>query len=219
MKAHGLFAIVLLAALLSSMALIAQERDSANPGLVPAGIKISEPSDGSVFQSGDSVVVVMESVAPFQAQSVALLSEFAVMEDASPPFEFVVEIPDDFVGRSSISAMGKNDSGGFAEARAVEIIVESPAELTGVSISSSDIYLNGLNDRRELGVSGQYSDGKSRSISESNGGVSFVSSDPSILTVSESGIVVPKRNGTVTITARSGNFEDSIAATVLNADD
>jgi len=146
------------------------------------------------------------------------MSEFKVQEDTDPPFEFVLEIPADFIGRSNVSALGKNSAGDFADAGTIEIVVESPAELTGISISSRDIFLNGLNDRRQIRVYGQYSDGNEREITESTE-VSFVSSDSSIVTVSDSGMVVPKGGGTVTISARSGKFEDSISAEVLNVDD
>lgn len=193
------------------------EPEDPEARVVDGGVEISKPVDGAVVESGDSITVVVEPVSPFQAQSVLLMSEFKMHEDTAPPFEFVLEIPADFIGRSNVSALGKNGVGDFADAGTIEIVVESPAELTGVSISSRDIFLNGLNDRRQIRVYGQYSDGNERDITGSRA-VSFVSSNSSIVTVSDSGMVVPKGSGVGTIFARSGNFEDSISAEVLNVD-
>lgn len=219
-----LFASFLLLMIPPGIALHAQGEDSVAPEsqsqarVVNGGVEISKPVDGAVFEPGDSITVLVEPVPPFQAQSALLMSEFKVQEDTDPPFEFVLEIPADYIGRSNVSALGKNSAGDFAEAGTIEIIVESPAELTGIAISYRDIFLNGLNDRRQIRVYGQYSDGNERDITGS-ADVSFVSSDSSIVTVSHSGMVVPKGSGAVTIFARIGNFEDSISAEVLNVED
>jgi hypothetical protein len=182
------------------------------------GVQILSPTEGSVFESGDSVFVTIESVAPFEAHSVLLLSEFDVSEDSEPPFEFILDIPVDFVGRSTISGLGKNASGGLADAGSVEIVVESSAKLTGISLSPRDVYLNGLNDRRQLRVIGQFADGQERAMSDLNDAVSFVISDPSVLSVSESGVLIPKNGGSATVSVRSGDFADSMTVEVLNVD-
>jgi hypothetical protein len=137
------------------------EVDYAN-GIIENGIAISSPGDGSAFESGGSVVVEVDSVAPFNAQRVLLLSEFAVMESDMPPFVFTIDIPLDYSGYFDVSAMAKDSSGDLSDAGTIEIFVAPAAELLELSISPEYAFLNGINDHRQIAVFGEYSDGVER---------------------------------------------------------
>jgi hypothetical protein len=62
---------------------------------------------------------------------------------------------------------------------------------------------------------GQHSDGIEREISELVTGTSYISSDPTILSVSESGMLIPHNEGIVTILAQNDGLQDSITVEVL----
>lgn len=196
-----------------------EDETQIQSGIVNDGIVISSPVDGATFEPGDSVVVSVDSVAPFQAERVLLLSEFKVLEVATPPFEYTFDIPENFSGPFNASAVAQDSSGNFADAGTIELIVEPSTALTDLSISPRNIYLNGINDRRQLTVVGQYSDGIEREISELITGTSYISSDPTILSVSESGMLIPQNEGIVTILAQNDGLQDSITVEVLYIND
>lgn len=147
-----------------------------------------------------------------------LLSKFNVMESDTPPFHFTIDIPLDYSGHFDVSAMAKDGSEDLSDAGTIEIIVAPTAELLELSISPEYAFLNGINDRRQIAMFGEYSDGVERDVSDATSGTEYLSSDPNILLVSDSGHLIPMSEGVVTLIAQNAGSQDSITVEVLNID-
>jgi len=187
--------------------------------LIEDGLAISSPVNGQIVSGGSSITITVESVAPFEAQRVMLLSEFDVSVLEQSPFEFELTVPDDHVGALTLSAMGEDAAGNFATTDPVDAMVEAPASLVAIDVSPGAVFLNGFDDRRNLGVTGQYDDGISRALSDPSTGTVYTSVDPSIVTVSEAGVLRPRSDGVTTVIAGNGDLQDSMTVEVLNIGD
>lgn len=96
-------------------------------------------------------------------------------------------------------------SGGVSEQVAVHVVA-SEVPCTGISITSSDITINELNDTYQI----QYTVEPSNTTDE----ITFTSSDASVATVDNNGVVRAISEGTVTITVKCGNYTDAVPVTI-----
>lgn len=87
--------------------------------------------------------------------------------------------------------------------------------LVSLRVSPQELRVLGASDeRQQLFVSGYYSDGSQADLSSV---VQYTSSDDSIASIDSSGLVIPKRNGEVTILVRSlGRVASARIAVALN---
>jgi len=193
--------------------------DTRGGELIEGGMVISSPANGQIVAGGSSITVTVEPVAPFEAQRVMLLSEFDVSVLEQGPFEFEFAVPEDHVGALSLSAMGEDALGNFATTESVGAMVETPASLVSIDLSPDEVFLNGFDDRRNLRVTGQYDDGISRPLTDPSTGTVYTSVDPSIVTVSEAGVLRPRSDGVTTVIAGNGDLQDSMTVEVLNIGD
>ena len=193
--------------------------DSRSGELIEGGLVISSPANGQIVAGGSSITVTVEPVAPFEAQRVMLLSEFdvSVLEQSAFEFEFIV--PEDHVGALPLSAMGEDAFGNFATSEPVAVTAEAPASLVAIDASPNEVFLNGFDDRRNLRVAGQYDDGISRDLTEPSTGTAYTSVDPAIVTVSDDGVLRPRRDGVTTVIASNGGLQGTISVEVLNIGD
>jgi hypothetical protein len=188
-------------------------------GLIEGGLSITSPTDGQVVSGGTTISVTVEAVSPFTAQRVMLLSEFDVSVLEESPFEFQLAIPEDHVGALPLSAMGQDVAGNFATTDSVAVMVEAPASLVGLNLTPDEVFLNGFDDRRALALTGVYSDAVARDLSDPSTGTIYASVDPAIVTVTDAGLLRPRREGVTTIIASNGGLQDSISVEVLNFGD
>jgi len=75
-------------------------------------------------------------------------------------------------------------------------------------------FLGGSEDVRRLSVTGLYDDGIGRTITSPATGTTYMSSDPSIVTVSAEGALQPEINGVATVVVSNGAVQDSIPVDV-----
>lgn len=193
--------------------------DTRGGVLIEDGLTISSPASGQIILGGSSITVTVESVAPFEAQRVMLLSEFDVSVLEQGPFEFEFTVPEEHVGALPLSAMGEDAAGNFATTVPVVVMVDAPASLVSIDLSPGEVFLNGFDDRRNLRVTGQYNDGIPRDLTDPSTGTVYSSIDPAIVTVSEEGVLRPRRDGVTTVMANNGGLQSSISVEVLNIGD
>lgn len=183
--------------------------------LIKDGVVILSPTDGDVFQSGESVVVTAESVAPFQAEHVMLGSRFDIAEMTGSPLTSTFDIPLEFVGRFGISTFARDEEGNFTVSSIIELKVESPAELISLSVEPSQLFLRGPDYEPQIIVRGQFADGVERHLESSSTGTTYASSDPSVAEVTSEGRVIPRGVGTAMIVVQNGDAMDSLTIEVL----
>ena len=79
--------------------------------------------------------------------------------------------------------------------------------------------MNGFDDRRNLQITGEYDDGIFRDLSDPSTGTVYTSVDPTIVTVSDDGMLRPRRDGVTTVIVSNGGLQSSISVEVLNIGD
>ncbi|MEX2498033.1 MAG: hypothetical protein WD397_04060 [Wenzhouxiangellaceae bacterium] len=194
---------------------LAGGQTSDGDDLIEGGLVISSPEDGQAVAAGSSITVTVEPAGSFEANRVMLLSKVGVRVLERGPFEFELEVPEDHLGALELSATGEDESGNFATADPIIVMVEASSELVALDLSPDEVYLNGINDRRQLRVTGEYGDGVSRDLTGPATGTTFSSADPAIATVSDNGILRPRSNGVTTVIASNGGLQVSMRAEVL----
>ncbi|PKL94917.1 MAG: hypothetical protein CVV18_07425, partial [Gammaproteobacteria bacterium HGW-Gammaproteobacteria-8] len=125
----------------------------------------------------------------------------------------------DHLGALELSATGEGASGSFATANPITVMVEASSDLVALDLAWDEVYLNGINDRHQLRVTGHYGDGVSRDLTDPTTGTTFTSADLSIVTVSDDGILRPRSNGVTTIVASNGGLQTSMTVQVLRAEE
>ena len=202
-----------------SIASLAVGEGSERDDLIEGGLVISAPKNGQTVSAGSSITVTVEPAGSFDARRVMLLSKVGVRTLEQGPFAFELQVPEDHIGALELSATGEDASGNFATAESISVTVEASAKLVALELAPDEVYLNGINDRRQLRVTGEFGDGVSRDLTGPAKGTAFSSADPSIATVSDNGILRPHSNGVTTVTATNGGLRASMRAEVLRVDE
>lgn len=179
---------------------------------------IANPGDEAVFFSGESFTVTVDAPADFDAQRVLVVTGAHVQGLESAPFSGDFEIPLEFVGALEMTAFATDDLGGFAVSESISLLIEAPADLLGIEITTPDPTIFPFESQRQISVSGFYDDGVRRNITDASTGTVYASSDPSVATVSEGGMITPIEEGLTTVIAQNGSFQDSITVRVLERD-
>lgn len=207
--------------LFSALALeVARLQAAARTGnagaVVPDGLAITSPADGTVVASGSAVTVTVAPQNGFTPVRVLLLTPVVAEVIAGAPFEIDLPIPDDAVGSIELLAVGIDAAGDFTSSASIHLTVVPPAPLTGVTIVNRDPILF-VGESRRIGVLGSYADGIVRDLSGDSAGTEYLTSAPGFFTVSAGGVVSATGEGIATLVARNGGFQDSVTVTVREA--
>lgn len=191
----------------------------AGIALVEGMLAITNPAPGTAFASGEIVNIAFAGVEGYQPTRVLLLTPVEVIGDDTPPFEFALQLPDNFAGELPIAAIAEDANQVFTRLEGVAISVDPAASLTGIDIPEQSLFLNGLFDRFSLSVRGSYDDDIERDLTDPSTGTTYVSADPAVATVDTGGEVTARGDGMTVITAQNGNFQDSVTVEVDNVGD
>jgi pimeloyl-ACP methyl ester carboxylesterase len=186
------------------------------PELPP--LEFLTPEDGAEFFAGESLTVAVEAPVEFESQRVLLVTETHSQGLDAAPFSGDFTIPLEFIGALEMTAFATDDLGGFAVSEAITLLVEAPAELLEIEITTPDPTIFPFENQRRISVSGIYADYITRNITDSSTGTVYASSNPSVATVSEDGQITPVGEGFTTVIAQNGPFQDSITVRVLKRD-
>lgn len=173
-------------------------------------IKILAPKNGEIFKPGDTVKVEM-SVSNDSAMILLATStgKSELLHQSPYTFEFV--IPNEYIGKLSITA-GARDDVGFIGSANVIINVSSTVKLVALK-TEADSFDMGIGTQQPIYVYGSYDDGIERQISSSNEGTSFTSSDPKIVEVVEvipAGMLKAKSIGKTVVTIENSGIKKEI---------
>jgi hypothetical protein len=189
------------------------------PGDAPAdgpgrhGLRIVSPAAGSDVIAGATVTVEVVPENGFVPIEVDVSTRDSFAFSTTPPFTTDFPIPREALGRLLVAVTGLS-----AEDEVVDSVVavraRTNAVLQTVHILHQDVILFGLGAQRDLGVLGSYDDGVTRDITSSEVGTSYLTSKPSVVTVSSEGMLVAVGFGDATVVARNGTKQGSITVTV-----
>ena len=190
--------------------------DAPTDGPGRHGLRIVSPADGSDVIAGATVTVEVVPENGFVPDEVDVSTRDSFAYSTTPPFTIDFPIPREALGRLLVAVTGFS-----AEDEVVDSVVtvraRTNAVLQTVHILQQDVFLFGLGTQRQLFVLGHYDDGVTRDITSSEVGTSYLTSKPSVVTVSGEGMLVAVGFGNATVVARNGTTQDSITVTVQAA--
>lgn len=132
-------------------------------------------------------------------------------QDTTLPFEVMVSIPADELGRMEIQAFGVNRKGTRLKAT-TPIIVETTESLTALEVSDDRFLFFEKGGSDVIDVSGRFAEG--RKLLKNSPGLHFSSSNPAVETVDDDGGVVAVAPGVATIHVSYGALSRDVLVTV-----
>ena len=177
-------------------------------------LEITSPADGAQFNIGDTINVTVSATAGIQKVYIGCEIGGAVI-DESAPFEFQFTPEATAFGQYYIVAIGR-DSEGLVGEDSITINISPTADLSAITAyPEGTVILSKDVSSIELDIEGQYADAVNRNITSHITGTTYLSSDPSIVTVSEDGVVESSGVfGDATITVTNGTVTKDINVVV-----
>ncbi len=175
-------------------------------------VEIVSPEDGIQVAPGETVTVTAQGNDGHLSKVLFVTSDTTHL-DEEPPFEFSLQIPDEVLGSYLIGALGKDTDNGNSYAE-IHVDVKTDASLVLIDVQPETVFLEMLNLDFPISVKGDYSDGIQRDISDPDRGTTYSSENPSVVTVSDSGVLKAVANGSAHITVQNGELSKTINAIV-----
>jgi len=186
--------------------------------VIPPGpqIVVTQPVEGSTFAPGDTVTFSVEAAPGAVASDLMIASQASpnLASSATLPFSTTFTIPSDFAGPLLSVVSVFDGAGTLVDVVERTIVVVPTAALESLEVRPTDARLVRPGDERVLYVSGQYADGVERTIAALQTGTTYVSSDPTIVTVSTDGRLYAESYGQATVTVANGARSVEVAVTV-----
>ncbi len=190
--------------------------------LAQPSLRITTPTDGTTAHPGELLTVQVEA-SPAEAFKLVFVVGFEPIgfgreQLDKPPYRFTVKIP---IGirpdKYPITACGFAFSEGqLVNSDPIDILVEradSPISITVYPVVADF----SMEQKRYLQVTGVYADKTTADLTQSSR-IKYVSSAPSVATVSPQGIVTPVAPGTGKITVTYGNLTQDVPVKVSRSE-
>jgi len=173
------------------------------PETTTGGIMITSPLNGSVVTAGTTVEITVAPYGGFAPTQVLITTPYDAAEIDTAPFMATFEVPEDATGDFTVRAAA-SDGTGYAMSTEIHLEITVPATLVSISTNPSMIYLFSPPDRRPLNVVGHYSDGIDRDLTPSMVGTTYDTTDPSVVTIDEDGMMTSIKEGIAVVTVSNG---------------
>ena len=172
-------------------------------------VQITNPNEGQVFQTGDTVNVEV-SVSNENASVIIATSTGESTLISQAPYSFQFVIPNEVIGSLNILA-GARDDTGYIGSDEVTINVATTSNLTDIKVypETTPVYLT-VGAQLPLSVYGLYDDNVERKITSSSSGISYTSSNPDVVEVSTEGLITVKSQGEAVITIEHSGVKKEI---------
>ena len=186
----------------------------------PAGaVEIVSPKDGEVVPIGAEIVIQVRASPGDDIDRAYLAQSDEHMKHNSQTgfFEQKIKLRGDSLGPIAIEVWSKNSQGILSTAR-VTVHVNLPPVLPLVSLrihaEQRRMVLDGIGEKRDLQVIGEFPDGTVRFISRSVFGTTYQSRNEEVVQVDANGVVTAVGIGEATIIVRNGDKEAQSKVTV-----
>lgn len=186
----------------------------------PTGaVEIVSPHDGDVVPIGAEIVIQVQPSPGDDIDRVYLAQSDEHLKHNSQTgfFEQKIKLRGDSLGPIPIEVWSKNSKGGVSTAR-VTVHVNLPPVLPLISLrihaEQRRLVLEGIGEKRDLQVIGEFPDGTVRFISRSAFGTTYQSRNEEIAQVDANGEVIAVGIGETTIIVRNGDKEAQSKVTV-----
>lgn len=179
----------------------------------PAGaVEIVSPKDGAVVPIGSEIVIQVQPSPGDDIDRAYLAQSDEHMKHNSQTgfFEQKIKLRGDSLGPIAIEVWSKNSKGIVSTAR-VTVNVNLPPVLPLVSLrihaEQRRMVLDGIGEKQDLQVIGEFPDGTVRFISRSVFGTTYQSRNEEVVQVDANGVVTAVGVGETTIVVRNGEKE------------
>jgi triacylglycerol esterase/lipase EstA (alpha/beta hydrolase family) len=176
------------------------------------GLKVQSIIPGTNVEAGTTVQVSVSGADGFQPTKVLVIGSFGADSVEGPPFSLAIDVPAYFLGPLSFKCFGVDANGVFGDGPQLTLQVFTSATLTNLSIAQNVLYLFDYAPSNRIEVSGTFSDGVLRELPV--GDLLFTSTDPTVASVSEGGIIEARNVGQTTVIARRGELSAFIRVEV-----
>lgn len=180
---------------------------------VPAvAVEIVSPKDGDIVPIGAEIVIQVQPSPGDDIDRVYLAQSDEHMKHNSQTgfFEQKIKLRGDSLGPIAIEVWSKNSKGIMSTAR-VTVHVNLPPVLPLLSLrihaDQRRMVLEGIGEKQDLQVIGEFPDGTVRFISRSAFGTTYQSRNEEIAKVDANGVVTAAGIGETTIIVRNGEKE------------
>ncbi|MGH7411678.1 MAG: hypothetical protein ACREJ6_11560, partial [Candidatus Methylomirabilis sp.] len=185
-----------------------------------AALQIISPADGTVVAPGDTVAITVVPTPGSTYSAVQVIGEDLGVSDArsTPPYEFSMTIPEDTVGPHRLTAVGliAPDQADFSPP--VTLQVETPATITSLSVSPSDVAFEYAGQQITLTVTGRTDAGALIDLSHSSQ-TSFQPADSTVAALAGTFLTAIGQGATqsTTVTVSYKNLSVVVPVTVPKA--
>jgi hypothetical protein len=176
-------------------------------------MRFTSPQDGQVVAAGDTVDVVIETEdgAPLESAFVVFAGGALVLR---PPFHGHLPIREEWVGPVELLAAGKTTSGLLVDSRKLTLqVIVRDADVVALMAPPDGMRLAGPGSTRSLSITGKYSDGIERDLTEFQTSYSFVTGSD-VACITEGRVIVGRSPGLATVLVRHGSLQETLEITV-----
>ena len=174
---------------------------------------LSSPVSGAIISAGTNLVVSVVNEAESKLKSLLIDVGNTIFEVLIDPWEIEIPVPPPLIGDVSVSVIGTHADGSISLGTRMVHVVTS-ASLNVFTATPAAFTLYSYDSHARASLQGTYSDGIKRHLTNAATGTTYLSSNPSVVTVNGDGWLTPVANGTATVTATHGAKTAPIAVTV-----
>lgn len=177
---------------------------------------LSSPNEGTVYKSGESIPVKIETSQNEQIELIGLHTlnskNFKVLNN--PPFEAIFKADDEYFGDDQVIATVKYLNGDITTLKKnIKISLKDGVELKALTYYDKEEAIRDTDAIKDLhGIHGMYSDGIERPLpNPANPALlEYSSDDPSIVEVDNTGRMTSRKLGDTFITIKSENVSSKL---------
>lgn len=182
-------------------------------------LEITAPADGTVIAPGQTITVVVTPAPGVSFADGISVRGAGPIGDSGPlvnsPFEFSLTVPSDAPsGRYEITALSSPGSACPMTSPSITLGVERSDTPTVISSESAEMRLESVGQQLPLRITGTFADGTTTDLTRSSN-MTYRSTDPTVATVDESGIVAAVGAGTSFVVASYGRSPSAAVRIVV----
>jgi hypothetical protein len=190
--------------------------NSVSAQAVSSTITITSPISGTVVVPGQTLQVSVSARTGFKAIQVIGEDIGITPPQQTPPYSFVITIPNNIIGPKQVTALGivGPESGVFSQSVIVDVEVQTP--LTHLNATPSRVNFNFVGDQVNLTVIGQFSDGTEADITRSSK-TTYQTNNATVANVNSGGVLTATGVGTTGILVKYGGAVAAVPVAVRAA--
>jgi uncharacterized protein YjdB len=185
-------------------------------GQTQPALQITSPSDGSVVNPGQTISVSVSSPNNTAFKQVFVIGEQPLPSSSmatSAPASFSISIPQDTrPGKYMLTAWGTTTANQL-RASSITVDVERTDLPTSLTANKTQVSLRSEGQPLPLRISGKFADGSVVDVTASSN-LAYTSSNTSVATVNNNGVVIAITAGSASITATYGQGTQSVHVSV-----